>query len=213
MRSFKSRVRPRQLAPLLMSATVFLAGSVAAITAPLPGASSIAVAADHRSSDARKGTDHNGGDNSRRPGKPAAVAPPTAAAAKPAPPPADATPAPVIRGTATHSAVSTATRGVVSAATDTGAAAPAAPTDAAVSSSEASASQPADQPASSLPGQLISSSPSPAAAGASPIRIAVLASWAVLSVLALVLVRRRLRQTGRVAKFIPMTLGTYAFRK
>jgi hypothetical protein len=35
----------------------------------------------------------------------------------------------------------------------------------------------------------------------------------MLSVLALVLVRRRLRQTGRHAEVIPMTLGTYAFRK
>ena len=51
---------------------------------------------------------------------------------------------------------------------------------------------------------MVCGSPSPAATGASPIRIVVLAGWAMLSVLALVLVRRRV---------IPMTLGTYAFRK
>ncbi|HEV3233617.1 MAG TPA: hypothetical protein VG329_03615 [Candidatus Dormibacteraeota bacterium] len=221
MRSLGQRVESTRVASLAIAGVVLFPGTCVIIGAPLPGVVWTAVA-DNQNGGSQQSGDHrgSGGDRGTRPnpspsgadrGKGKAAAPPpaqpvaqtahpAAPAAHPAAPAASLGSPSILGATAPAPAPAGAAPGLADAAQ------PAAALDGA-------ATEGSGQPLSTLPGQLISSSPVPATSAPGLFRLVVLVAWALLSAIGIVLVRRRIGRAPRVEDFVPMTLGTYAFRR
>ncbi|MGB2938760.1 MAG: hypothetical protein WBD38_00465 [Candidatus Dormiibacterota bacterium] len=221
MRSLGQRVGGTRLASLAISGVVLLPGTCVIIASPLPG-TAWTVLADNQNGGSQQSGDHrgSGGDRGTHPnpsppaadhgkGKPAAppmaqpVAPaahPVAPAAHPAAPAAPHRDQSVLGATGPAPAPADAAPGPVDAPQ------PAAALD-------GTATEGSGQPLSTIPGQLISSSPVPATSAPGLLRLVVLVAWALLSAIGIVLVRRCVGRAARFEDFVPMTLGTYAFRR